>query len=129
MPSLPLQDEQTSSQKGRVPKGKGVSRRKGGFTKGEDAIICSAFLNMSKDPIVGVNQSSGGYYKRMHEYYQAHKPEGSNRSQLAIQGRWGTMQKAVNKFCGIKSTIDRRQESGKNEQDRVRIDSGKFTSY
>ncbi|PUZ38834.1 hypothetical protein GQ55_9G227900 [Panicum hallii var. hallii] len=100
-------------------KGKNVSRRGGGFTKEEDAIICSAFLNVSKDPITGVNQSSGGYYKRMHMYYEAHKPQGSNRSQLAVQGRWGTIQKALNKFCGIKSAIDRRNESGKNEQDRI----------
>lgn len=111
--------EQTSPEICQVPKGKRVSRRGGSFTKEEDAIICSAFMNVSKDPIVGVNQSSGGYYKRMHAYFEAHKPKGSNRSQLAIQGRWLTIQKAVNKFCGIKSTIDRRQESGKNEQDRI----------
>ena len=89
-----------------------MSRRGGGFTKEEDAIICSAFLNVSKDPITGVNQSSGGYYKRMHLYYEG---------QLAVQGRWGTIQKALNRFCGIKSAIHRRNESGKNEQDRVSV--------
>eukprot|EP00267_Zea_mays_P030954 XP_008662819.2 uncharacterized protein LOC103641234 isoform X1 [Zea mays] len=41
-------------------KQKKVSRRGGGFTKEEDRVICSAFLNVSKDPITGVNQSSGG---------------------------------------------------------------------
>jgi hypothetical protein len=112
-------DEHTSPGKHQGKKGRGVSRRGGSFTKEDDTIICSAFVNVSKDPIVGVNQSSGGYYKRMHDYYQAHKPAGSNRSQLAIQGRWGTIQKVVSRFCGIKSAIDRRQESGKNEQDRV----------
>ena len=55
--------EQTSPEICQVPKGKRVSRRGGSFTKEEDAIICSAFMNVSKDPIVGVNQSSGGYYK------------------------------------------------------------------
>ncbi|KAG2620809.1 hypothetical protein PVAP13_3NG201556 [Panicum virgatum] len=95
-------EEQTPRQSRRRPPTvlKNVSRRGGGFTKDEDAIICSAFLNVSKDVVVGVNQSSGGYYKRMHEFFEAHKPLGSNRSQLAIKGRWGN-------------------ESGKNEQDRI----------
>jgi len=75
-------EEQTPRQSRRKPPTvlKNVSRRGGGFTKEEDAIICSAFLNVSKDAIVGVNQSSGGYYKRMHEFFEAHKPLGSNRS-------------------------------------------------
>ncbi|KAJ1290020.1 hypothetical protein BS78_02G210300 [Paspalum vaginatum] len=55
----------------------------------------------------------------MHMSYEANKPQGSNRSQLAVQGRWGTIQKALNRFCGIKSAIDRRNESRKNEQDRI----------
>jgi hypothetical protein len=55
----------------------------------------------------------------MHEYFNANKPQGSTRSQNAIQNRWLLIQKCVNKFCGIKSIIDRRHESGKNEADRV----------
>ncbi|WVZ62602.1 hypothetical protein U9M48_012333 [Paspalum notatum var. saurae] len=83
-------EEQTPTQPHiKAGKGKNVSRREGGFNKEEDAIICSAFLN------------------------------GSNRSQLAVQSRWGTIQKAVNRFCGFKALVDRRAESGKNEQDRI----------
>ncbi|KAG2602112.1 uncharacterized protein LOC120708751 [Panicum virgatum] len=40
--------EQTSPEICQVPKGKRVSRRGGSFTKEEDAIICSAFMNMLK---------------------------------------------------------------------------------
>jgi len=69
----------------------------------------------------GVNQSSGGYYKRIHAYFNDHKPEGSNRSQIAIRNHWGLIQKSINKFCNFKSAIDRRDESGKNEQDKVII--------
>nr|AWY10686.1 NAM-like protein [Saccharum hybrid cultivar SP80-3280] len=97
---------------------KNVSRRGTAFTK-EDLVVCSAFLNISKDPITGVNQTSGGYYKRMHDYFNEHKPEGSNRSQIAVQHRWALIQKAMNKFCGLKEDIDRQNESGKNKQDRI----------
>jgi len=67
----------------------------------------------------GVNQTQGCYYKWLHDYYNTFKPEGSNRSQLAVQYRWGTIQRSVNKFCGFKYAVDRLHESGKNEQDRV----------
>jgi hypothetical protein len=39
-----------ASRKGKEKK---VSSRKFNFSKEEDAIICSAFLNVSKDPIIG----------------------------------------------------------------------------
>ncbi|KAF0926660.1 hypothetical protein E2562_027009 [Oryza meyeriana var. granulata] len=103
----------------RGAKKKNMSRRETAFTKEEDLVVCSAFLNISKDPISGVNQTSSGYYKRMHDCFNEHKPEGSNRSQIAIQHRWGLIQKAMNKFCGHKEAIDRLNESGKNEQDRI----------
>ncbi|KAF2927920.1 hypothetical protein DAI22_06g240600 [Oryza sativa Japonica Group] len=104
----------------RAAKKKKVSRRGIAFTKEEDMVVCSAFLNISKDPITGVNQTSSGYYKRMHDYFNEHKPEGSNRSQIAIQHRWALIQKAINKFCGHKAAVDRLNESGKNEQDRAK---------
>ncbi|XP_066400126.1 uncharacterized protein [Miscanthus floridulus] len=54
--------------KAQRPRKKGkVARRGTAFTNEEDIVVCSAFLNISKDPITGVNQTSGGYYKRMHE--------------------------------------------------------------
>jgi len=37
--------------------GKRVSQRGKSFSKEEDRIICSAFLNVSKDPITGVSPS------------------------------------------------------------------------
>ena len=63
----------------------------------------------------GVNQTQGGYYKQLHDYYNTFKPEGSNHSQLAVQYRWGTIQRSVNKFCGFKYAVDRLHESGKNK--------------
>ena len=66
-----------------------------------------------------MNQTLGGYYKRMHDYFNEHKPEGSNRSHIAVQHRWALIQRARNKFCAHKASVDRLNESGKNEQDRV----------
>ncbi|TVU17968.1 hypothetical protein EJB05_34030, partial [Eragrostis curvula] len=105
----------------RKVKEKKVSRRGGGggFTKEEDEVLCSTFANVSKDPTIGVNQTHGGYYKRMHDYYNTYKPEGCDLSQLVVQSRWLGIQISLNKFCGFKAAVDRRNESGKNEQDRI----------
>ncbi|WVZ80102.1 hypothetical protein U9M48_027605, partial [Paspalum notatum var. saurae] len=92
------------------------SQRGKAFNKEEDRIICSAFLNVSKDPITGTNQSSGRYYQRMHDYFDEHLGAPSSRSVKAIQHHWLTIQKAVNKFCGHFSTVERLNESDKNEQ-------------
>ena len=37
----------------RAAKKKNVARRGSAFTKEEDLVVCSAFLNISKDPITG----------------------------------------------------------------------------
>jgi hypothetical protein len=57
--------------------------------------------------------------ERIYDYYHEHKQEGSVRSQISLQKRWTIIQKAVTKFCGLKSAVDMRNESGKNEYDRV----------
>lgn len=103
----------------KVNKGKKVSQRGKAFSKEEDRMICSAFINVSKDPVTGTNQSSGGYYKRLHDYFHEHLEMPSGRSVVAIQHRWLSIQKAVNKFCGFFSIVERRNESGKTEQNRI----------
>ncbi|KAL5676709.1 hypothetical protein ACJX0J_012840, partial [Zea mays] len=75
-----------------------------GSKQKKDRVICSMFLNVSKDPITGVSQPSGGYYKRNFEYFDARM--------------WMGIQKAINSFTGCKSLVDRRNESGKTERGR-----------
>jgi hypothetical protein len=54
----------------------------------------------------------------LHNYFNVHLGMPSTRSVVAIQHRWLTIQKAVNKFCGFLSVIERRNESEKIEQNR-----------
>ena len=115
-PEEELPPSNTGKKQGKQKK---VAHRGTAFTKEEDSVICSAFLQISKDPIAGVNQCTGAYYKRIYDFFCENKPERSARSQVAIQKRWATIQRAVSKFSAFKSKVDRRNESGKNEQDRV----------
>ncbi|KAJ1255011.1 hypothetical protein BS78_K298900, partial [Paspalum vaginatum] len=85
----------------------------------EDLCLCSAFLNVSKDPIVGTNQSSEGYWERIHQYYHAHRTFVSDRNPGSLVHRWTTIREAVQKFCGYKALQDRLDKSGHTEEDRI----------
>ena len=67
----------------------------------------------------GTNQSGNGFYRRLHQYFAENCGGNCSRSQNSIQNRWLTIQKAVSRFSALYSAIERRNESGKNEQDRV----------
>ncbi|KAJ1288216.1 hypothetical protein BS78_02G073000 [Paspalum vaginatum] len=55
----------------------------------------------------------------MHDYFHENLGAPSNRTVLAIRHRWLSIQKAVNKFSGFFSTVERLNESGKTEQNRI----------
>jgi hypothetical protein len=67
----------------------------------------------------GTNQTVVGYYARMHQHFKKNVEVSCKRTQVSIENRWTMIQKAVNKFYGFYAAIERRNESGKNEQDRV----------
>jgi len=71
--------------------------------------------------LAGTNQSSGGYYQRMHQYFLENLGAHSTRSHKAVQHRWMAIQKAVNRFSGFFSTVQRLDESGKTEENQVNV--------
>jgi hypothetical protein len=98
-----------------------VKSRTSNFTIAEDKAICSAFINVSKDPIVGVNQSSEAYWDRVHKFLYSNTPVERQRPAQSIRKRWGTIQKDTARFCFYKAEQDRKNQSGKTEEDRVSI--------
>jgi hypothetical protein len=52
---------------------KGIQKRSKNFTVKEDEMLVSAWLNVSLDPVRGVNQIKNTYWKRIHDYFHAHK--------------------------------------------------------
>ena len=87
------------------------------FSTKEDKILCSAYLNVSKDPIVAVNQSSGSYWARITAYCEEHN---CPRSKSSLQHRWGDIQKDTSRFCGFYAEVERKNQSGKSEDDKAR---------
>jgi hypothetical protein len=99
------------------------SKRTKNFSSKEDEVVCSGWLNISKDPIHGVNQSRATFWSRVHAFFQEHMKEHIKikvaRTESSVMHRWLTIQKEVNKFCSCYDAILRRNQSGSTIQDKV----------
>jgi hypothetical protein len=89
------------------------------FTVEEDLLLVSAWLNISMDPIVGNQQKHNTYWDKIYEYFEKEKTSCISRTANSLMHRWSTIQLKTNKFCGCLAQIERRNESGLNEQDKV----------
>ena len=76
-----------------------------------------SILECEKDPIVAVNQSTGSYCARITAYYEEHN---CPRSKSSLQHRWGDIQKDTSRFCGFYAEVERKNQSGKSEDDKAR---------
>ena len=88
------------------------SKRSKNFDPKEDLVVVSAWLNVSKDPVHGANQSKGTFWSRIHSYFEKNKTTPFSRSESSIMHQWMTILGQVNKFCGCYEAIERRNQSG-----------------
>ena len=66
-----------------------------------------------------MRKKSGRYWDRVAEYFHTYKKFNSNCNGSSLMHRWSTIQLAVNKFCWYFAQIESRQQSGRNDQDKV----------
>ena len=97
---------------------KGTKRQKNFHWK-EDEVVCSGWLNVSKDPIHGANQTRSTFWGRVHLFFEKNNKTGSVRTESSIMHRWLTIQYQVNKFHACYDAIERRNQSGCTVQDMV----------
>ena len=83
-------------------------------------MLVSAWLNVSLDPVRGVNQSKNIYWKRIHDYFHAHKDVDSDRTQSSLMSRWYGIQHDCNIFASCVSKVEARNQSGVSVDDKVR---------
>ncbi|KAF3501156.1 hypothetical protein F2Q69_00042410 [Brassica cretica] len=89
----------------------------------DDEVLISARLNTSKDVVVGNEQKSGTFWKRVGEYYAAspHARGGENREHIHCKQRWHKINDLTNKFCGAFATAERQITSGQNDNDVLKV--------
>ena len=93
------------------------------WSPSDDLVLISAWLNTSKDPVVGNEQKAGAFWKRIADYYGA-SPKvggGDKREPMQCKQRWQKLNDFVCKFCGCYAAATRQKTSGQNEADIVKL--------
>ncbi|KAF8055969.1 hypothetical protein N665_1279s0003 [Sinapis alba] len=89
------------------------------WTPTDDIVLISSWLNTSKDPVVGNEQRSVAFWKRIASYYSASPKiaESEKREASHCKQRWHKINDLVCKFCGAFEAATREKTSGQNEND------------
>ncbi|CAN6272818.1 unnamed protein product [Urochloa humidicola] len=98
---------------------KGNKKRSKNFSVKEDNLLVAAWLEIGMDAVQGADQPRATFWERIHEHYHSHKDFDTDRSWNSLAHHWGIIQDAVNKFCSWYGHVQRRNESGVTEQDKV----------
>jgi hypothetical protein len=99
------------------------------FREEEDILLVHGCLNVSMDPIQGVDQTQGSFWKRIHAYFHQHRKFKSNRTEGSLMNCWSGIQHDVNLFCGYLTKIELRNHSGWTVDDKVIPSYLYFVSY
>ena len=97
-----------------APKG-----RAGNYTNVDDILLCNTWLQVSRDPSVGGDQSRDAYWLRMKEHFDVRNESGIDRSARSLRSRWTTINKDCQKWVAAQKAVDKLNPSGTNEDDRV----------
>jgi hypothetical protein len=90
---------------GCFPEGKRISQRTVSYTPVEDRVFCEAWLEISTDPICGAEQKGFKYWRKVVKFFHerikiCEKPFQSDRNDLSLSKRWGTIHGECSKFQG-----------------------------
>ncbi|XBH80776.1 hypothetical protein VPH35_106456 [Triticum aestivum] len=99
-----------------APKG-----RAGNYTNTDDILLCNTWLQVSRDPSVGGDQSRDAYWNRMKEHFDARNVSGIDRSNRSLRSRWSTINSDCQKWAACQKAVDKLNPSGTNEDDRFNI--------
>uniref|UniRef100_A0A8I7B4W1 No apical meristem-associated C-terminal domain-containing protein n=1 Tax=Hordeum vulgare subsp. vulgare TaxID=112509 RepID=A0A8I7B4W1_HORVV len=104
-----------------APKG-----RAGNYTTNDDKLLCNTWLQVSRDPSVGGDQSRDAYWGRMKEHFDAQNVSGIDRSKRSLRSRWSTINSDCQKWAAAQKAVDKLNPSGTNEDDRYNIAQNLF---
>ena len=101
--------------------GSAERRERKQWTPIDDLVLISAWLNTSKDAVVGNEQRCGTFWKRVEAYVAASPKFIEHREASNCKQRWQKINDIVNKFCGAYEAASRERSSGQNENDVVKL--------
>jgi len=86
----------------------------------EDVALCSAWVTVSNDPIIGVYQDGETFYAKIKaEFDSTLRRDGTWVCERpALQARFGKISLEVSKYVGHRATVERLNRSGTTDHDR-----------
>ena len=89
----------------------------------EDGVLISAWLNTSKDPMVGNEQKAVAFWKRIAAYFAVSlKLDGAQkRKPTHCKARWIKINEGVCKFVRCYEAATKQRSSGQNEDDVLKL--------
>ena len=92
------------------------------YSNDEDIRLCHIYLDVSQNPIIGINQTKDRFWVRVEDQFHACEPFKSNiRPRRSLESRISAIQKACAKLLGCINQIQNRNPSGASEQDVVSV--------
>jgi hypothetical protein len=108
--------------------GKRISQRTMSYTPTEDRVLwvlCQAWMEISPDTICSADQKEFNYWRKVGNFFHeqrklCEKPFQSDRSDLSLSKRWGTIHARCSKFQGSSEKIQKRHISRLSAVDMVK---------
>ncbi|XP_013678788.1 glutathione S-transferase T3-like [Brassica napus] len=121
---IPLFGTQATKGSNFEPDSPAESRGRRTWTPTDVNVLISAWLNTSKDPVVGNEQWSVDFWKRIAAYYSASPKidECDRRESSQCKQMWYKINDLVGKFCGAFEAATREKTSGQNETDKLTLE-------
>ena len=97
-----------------APKGRGCN-----YTNDKDILLCKTWLDVSRDPSVGGDQSRDAYWLRIKEHFDLRNVSGIDHSDRSLHSRWSIINKDCQQWAAAQKAVDKLNPSGTNDEDRV----------
>ncbi|XP_060190743.1 uncharacterized protein LOC132620030 [Lycium barbarum] len=97
-----------------------MSTRSTGYSTNEDMVLCQVYLDVSQDPITGINQSRDNFWGRMEDGYNSAKDEyWEYRNKRSLECRIKVIEKAIRKLNGCVRQVENLHPSGASDKDII----------
>ncbi|KAF7094344.1 hypothetical protein CFC21_096664, partial [Triticum aestivum] len=98
--------------------------RAGNYSNADDILLCNTWLQVSRDPSVGGDQSRDAYWLRMKEHFDVRNVSGIDRSGRSLRSWWSTINSDCQRWAACQKAVDKLNPSGTNEDDRATTATG-----
>ncbi|PLW50365.1 hypothetical protein PCASD_01679 [Puccinia coronata f. sp. avenae] len=78
--------------------------RQQNYTEAEDLLLCDMWLNITQDPVIGINQTGNGFWNCVTKKYLKKMPH-PNQTAVGLKNQWAALQAAINKFSACKKAF------------------------